>query len=243
MILLRTILIWFLTLSVTAVLSTIAIPFSLIGIPNAVHFLATLWGKALTKITMIKIIVNNPEKIHRDGPVLVLSNHQSMFDIPVFYAFLNIQFRWMSKASIFKIPLVGRAMKGAGYISVDREDPRNARSSLFAAAERVKEGASLIIFPEGTRGHVDGRMLPFKKGSFLLAKMAGVPILPITIIGANEAMPIQKDNFIQRVYPANVTVYVHDIIPPEEIASLEADELSKKVRSVIESALPEKSKG
>jgi len=77
----------------------------------------------------------------------------------------------------------------------------------------------------------------------LLARMAGVPILPITIIGANEAMPIQKDNYIQRIYPANVTVYVHDIIKPEEIANLEADELSKKIRNVIESSLTEKSKG
>ena len=72
--------------------------------------------------------------------------------------------------------------------------------------------------------------------------MAGVPILPITVVGASVVMPIQKDKWIQRVYSANVNVYVHDIITAEEIANLEADELSKKVRSIIESALPESSK-
>ena len=242
MILIKTIFIWFFTLTLTFVLGSLTIPFGLLKMPNIVHLFCTLWGKGITVITGIKIQVDHPEKVYKEGPVIVLSNHQSMFDIPVFYAFLNIQFRWMSKASLFKIPLVGLAMRGAGYIPVEREDPRNARASLFSAAERVKAGASLIIFPEGTRGHLDGRMLPFKKGSFLLAKMAGVPILPITVVGASVVMPIQKDKWIQRVYSANVNVFVHDIITAEEIANLEADELSKKVRAIIESALPESSK-
>jgi 1-acyl-sn-glycerol-3-phosphate acyltransferase len=242
MILIKTLMVWFLVLTLTLILTLIAVPFGYLKKANIIHILATLWGKGIAFIAGIRIKVDHPEKVYRDGPVIVLSNHQSMFDIPVFYSFLEIQFRWMSKASLFKLPLVGRAMHGAGYIPVEREDPRNARASLFSASERVKAGASLIIFPEGTRGHLDGRMLPFKKGAFLLAKMAGVPIQPITVVGASVVMPIQKDKWIQRIYSAHVNVFVHDIITAEEIATLEADELSKKVRSIIESALPETSK-
>jgi len=235
--LIRSLFVWISGILMTCFLFLFVVPFSLLGLQNMVHHVATLWGKGLAFLAGAKIQIENEERIYREGPVLVVSNHQSMFDIPVFYAFLNIQFRWMSKASLFKLPIIGRAMKGAGYISVDREDPKNARASLFTAAEKVKEGASLIIFPEGTRSMDKKKMLPFKKGGFVLAKMSGVPILPVTVVGADDVMPIQKENKIQRLYKARVNVYIHNLITAEEIEKLEPEELSAKVREIIDSKL------
>lgn len=235
--LLRSLIIWFFCLLYTLVLSIFSTPCSLLGFQNAAHIVATIWGKGLVFFTGAKIEVENAELLHRDGPILVVSNHQSMYDIAVFYAFLNIQFRWMAKSSLFKLPIIGRAMKGSGYIPVDREDPKNARASLFSAAERVRGGASLIIFPEGTRNPDKTKMLPFKKGGFVLAKMAGVPIQPITILGAGDITPLQKENKIQRFYPGTVKVTIHNLILPEEIEKLEVEELSAKVREIISSKL------
>ena len=238
-ILFRTIIIQFIFIFITVVIASITIPFGLLGFQNIVHHMNAFWGKCLVFFAMSRVVViEGVEKIYKDGAVIVVSNHQSQFDIPVLYAFLDIQFRWMAKASLFKIPFLGHAMKGAGYISVDREDKNNAKSSLFAAAEMIKKGASVIIFPEGTtQGKKDGEMLPFKNGSFLLAKKAGVPILPITIIGSNEVIPDQNDKFIQRIYPSTVKVVVHELITAEEIAGMKAEAISQKVRLVIESAL------
>ena len=238
-ILFRTIIIQFIFIIYTIFMASLTFPFGLLGLQNIIHHIGALWGKGLVFFAMSRVVViEGAEKIYKDGPVIVVSNHQSQFDIPVVYSFLDIQFRWMAKASLFKIPFLGRAMKGAGYISVDREDKNNAKSSLFAAAEMIKKGASVIIFPEGTtQGKKDSEMLPFKNGSFLLAKKAGVPILPITIIGSNEVIPDQSDKFIQRIYPSTVKVVVHELITAEEIAGMKAEAISQKVRSVIESAL------
>lgn len=235
---LRSIFVWVTGLLLTLFLGILAIALSLVKAQNQAHRVAIAWGKALGLLSGIDIEINNEKKIYRDGPIVILSNHQSMFDIIVFYSFLDIQFRWMAKSSLFKIPVFGRAMSGAGYIPVDREDPKKAKETLFLASEMIKKGTSVLLFPEGTRGKPDGEMLPFKKGGFVLAKMAGVTIQPITIWGANAAVPKQKDKWLQRIYPALVQVYIHDPIHPEEFQNLSAEQLSAKVRSILESPVP-----
>lgn len=233
----RSLLIWFAILSWTLFLGCIVLIFAIFRAQNTVHKIATLWGKIVAFITGTETEIVGVEKLYRNGPVLILANHQSMFDIIVFYTFLDIQFRWMAKSSLFKIPIGGWAMRGAGYIPVDRDDPKNAKKSLFQAAEKIKKGTSVIIFPEGTRGNEDGKMLPFKKGGFILAKMAGVTVQPVTIWGANQAIPVQKGNWIQRIYKTFVQVHIHDPIPASEVEKMEADELSKRVREILESPM------
>lgn len=235
MTLLRTFYLWIVLSVITFTMGFLVLPFAFVRAGGVVHWWATLWGTLIAKISNLQIKVENPEKLYRDGPIIVVSNHQSMFDIPVFYSFLNIQFRWMAKASLFKIPVVGWAMSGAGYIPVDRGERKKAMESLFYAADQVRSGKSVLIFPEGTRStEEDGTMLPFKKGGFILAKKAGVVIQPITIWGVNKVMPVQKQNKIQRIYKGKAKVVIHDPVQPQEYENLSADELADMIRKIIE---------
>lgn len=237
-ILFRSIFIWVFGILFTGIVGSIAVIFSLFKAERVVHRIAIFWGKTLAYLSGIEIEVNHPENLVRDETIIIVANHQSMFDILVFYSFLDIQFRWLAKASLFKIPVFGQAMRGAGYIPVEREDRKKAQESLFEAAEQVKKGTSLILFPEGTRGHPDGSLLPFKKGAFVLAKMAGVTIQPITIWGANKAIPKQEGKWIQRIYPTLVQVFIHSPIPKEKVQAMSVEELSETTRKIIEEPFP-----
>ncbi|GIX43424.1 MAG: hypothetical protein KatS3mg129_3157 [Leptospiraceae bacterium] len=198
------------------------------------HRIAILWGRAIAKFTGIEIEVYDKEKVYKDGPVIILSNHQSLFDIFILYSFLDISFRWMAKQSLFKLPIVGPAMKAAGYIPVEREDRKKAMQSLFEAADQIKQGKSVIIFPEGTRGKIDGKLLPFKKGSFILSKKANVVLQPIVIWGSQYIIPVERDKFFQRVYPGKVWAIVCDPIFPEQYKNMSVDELSDYIREIME---------
>lgn len=209
-------------------------PYILLKKPEQVHQIAFLWGEAIVKFSKIEIEVFDREKIYRNGPVIFVSNHQSLFDIFIFYSFLDVSFRWMAKKSLFKLPIVGPAMKAAEYIPVEREDRKKAMQSLFEAAEQIRSGKSVIIFPEGTRGKIDGNMLPFKKGSFILAKKANVVIQPIAIWGSQYIIPVERDKFFQRIYPGKVWAKVCNPIFPEEYKNLSVDELSEHLRKVLE---------
>ncbi len=229
----KSIFLWIGGIGLTLLLGGPVTLLAIFGAANAIHSIAVFWGRTVCAMLGMKVEVENPEKIHRDGPVIVVSNHQSISDVFVMYAGLPIGFRWMAKHTLFKIPIVGWGMAGAGYIAVNRDDRRKAMESMFAAAEQIKKGKSVIVFPEGTRGRPDGTMLPFKKGGFVLAMKAGVVIQPITIWGASKLMPKQKNRWIQRFYPGPVKMIVHDPIPPEEYKDLKIEELSGKIRAII----------
>ncbi len=198
------------------------------------HRIATLWAKAIAKFVGIDIEVYDKEKVYKDGPVIFICNHQSLFDIFILYSFLDISFRWMAKKSLFSLPIIGPSMKAAGYIPVEREDKKKAMQSLFEAADQIKNGKSVIIFPEGTRGKIDGKLLPFKKGSFILAKKANVVLQPIAIWGSQYIIPVERDKFFQRVYPGKVWVIVGDPIFPEHYKDKNTDELSDYIRTILE---------
>jgi len=234
--LVRSTFLWIVLLSTTLVYGLLVMPFVLIRAPRVVHWFARMWGKTLALFAGMRVHVQNKEKIFRDGPVIIVANHQSMFDIAVIYSFLDTEFRWMAKASLFKIPFVGWGMTGAGYIPVERDNRKKAMESLFKAAERIQGGASVIIFPEGTRSpDPDQGMLPFKKGGFVLAKKAEVHIQPITIWGAYHIMPPKQEGvFVQRIFPGPVHVHVHDEIPPDAYRDLSHEELMDLVRKILE---------
>jgi len=234
--LIRSIVIWNVMTFITFVLGLCVMPFSLVRASGIVHAIARFWGMSMAFVSGMRLQVTDAEKLFKSGPVIYLANHQSMFDIPVFYSVLDTQFRWMAKASLFKIPLVGWGMKGAGYIPVERDNRKKAMESLFAAAQRIHDGASVIIFPEGTRSETPEQgMLPFKKGAFVLAKKANVTLQPVTIWGAHHIMPAkQKGVWIQRIFPGLVQVFIHDPIPPEKYSALSQEELSDQIRKTLE---------
>jgi 1-acyl-sn-glycerol-3-phosphate acyltransferase len=155
---------------------------------DAVHHVARMWGRSILWVSGIRTATSGFTNQMRHQSYIYMTNHQSNFDIPVLYGALPVQFRWLAKAELFRIPVFGRGMRGAGYISIDRSNRQSAFKSLERAVESIRHGTSVMIFPEGTRSR-DGRLLPFKKGGFVMAVDAGVPIVPVVITGTHAIMP------------------------------------------------------
>ena len=164
---------------------------------------------------------------------LFMANHTSNLDPPVITPLLGRRIAIIAKQELFKIPLFGYAMLKANFVPVNRADRRSAVESVGNAVHVLQSGLGMMVFPEGTRSR-DGRLLPFKKGPFHLAMEAGVPVVPITVVGAHEAWPKGS----MKLRAGEIVVYFHPPIDPHRFASRE--ELMAAVRSAIQSALPEK---
>ncbi len=158
---------------------------------NFPHLIARAWARSILNICCVPVQIEGIENLNIDGSCILMPNHQSNFDIPVLLGCLPVQFRWLAKAELFKIPIFGRGMRGCGYISIDRSNRKSAFRSLAEAAQKIRNGVSVLIFPEGTRSW-DGEIQPFKKGGFMLSVDAGVPIIPIVISGTRTIMPKGK---------------------------------------------------
>jgi 1-acyl-sn-glycerol-3-phosphate acyltransferase len=179
----------FLNLVVTTiVLSTIALcasPFDRRG--ELSRRLSRLWAHIYLRIAGITVSVTGVEKVGA-SPHIFMCNHQSALDIHVLLAYLPFSFKFIAKRSLFLIPFLGWAMKRAGHISLDRQNPRKALKAMDEAAKQIQDGTNILVFPEGTRS-VDGKLLPFKKGVFSLALKARVPIVPVGICGTSLLQP------------------------------------------------------
>lgn len=173
---------------------------------NKSHQVARLWSRLLCFFNGIKVEVRGLEYAKPDEAQIFVANHQSFFDIFTLSGYLPIQIRWMAKASLFRIPFVGWAMRAAGYISVERENKKQAYQSFLSTVEKLKTGYSVVIFPEGTRS-VDGNIGPFKKGSHLLAIRSGAPMVPVAIVGTGNI--IKKGS--GRISPGPVRII---LMPP-----------------------------
>lgn len=168
------------------------IPHSLIsllaGSGRLAHLDARYWARWTLACANVEVKVEGLENLPQ-GPAIYMANHSSHFDVLAVLAHLNIQFRFLVKCELDRIPLLGLAMRRAGYIMIDRGDHAQALHSIELAAHKIRHGTSIFMFPEGTRS-ADGRIShPFKKGGFHLAIEAKVPIVPITINGARAVMP------------------------------------------------------
>ncbi len=150
-------------------------------------FFARFWGLLGIRMAGIKVTVTGTDNLP-DDPIIVMSNHASNFDILAMQGYFPRPLSWIAKKELFKIPVFGNSMKRGGYIPLDRGDGRKALKSIDEAAKIIREGRSVILFPEGTRTR-DGQMLPFKRGGFLLAARAGVPVVPVTILGSFSINP------------------------------------------------------
>lgn len=177
----------------TIVLSATALFVSLFDSQGrALHRMAEFWAKIHLMACGIRISVTGVENI-ASPPYIFMCNHQSALDIFSLFVALPLQFKWIAKRELFFIPFLGWAMKRAGYISLDRKHPREALKAMDDAAQKIRGGMNIIIFPEGTRSE-DGILLPFKKGVFALALRAKVPIVPVGISGSSRLQP--KGSFI-----------------------------------------------
>ncbi len=146
------------------------------------------WARILLWIAGIKVRVTGMENLDSHATYVFAGNHSSQLDIYSFQGYFPHDFRWIAKKELFKIPLFGRAMRRVGFISIDRSRGREALKSLSLAANRISDGSSVLIFPEGTRSR-DGKLHPFKAGAFLLAIKSGVPVVPIGFNNASRLLP------------------------------------------------------
>ncbi|MEE9912002.1 MAG: 1-acyl-sn-glycerol-3-phosphate acyltransferase [Deltaproteobacteria bacterium] len=215
--------------AITAFFSFWAIVFSFFAnAENNVHKVANIWGKILLMICSTKVQVIGAENILRGKPQVFMANHQSDFDILITLAHVPGQFRWIAKKELFAIPIFGRAMKGAGYIEIDRQNHEKAMQSLDLAALRIRQGKSVMTFPEGTRSR-DGEIKAFKQGTFYLAIQSGVPVVPITIIGSGDIMPKRS----LKIKPGKIKLIIDKPIAVKDYTLENRQELIKRVRQVI----------
>ena len=215
--------------AMTAFFSFWAVVFSFFAdAENNVHKVANIWSRMLLAICRIKVQVIGGENILQGKPQVFMCNHQSDFDIFIALACVPGQFRWIAKKEFFAIPVFGQAMKSAGYIEIDRQNHEKALQSLDLAALRIREGKSVMTFPEGTRSH-NGEIKAFKPGTFYLAIQSGVPIVPISIIGSGEIMPKRS----LKIRPGKIKLIMDKPISVEGYAVENRQELINKVRQVI----------
>ena len=226
---LQTLIIVVWTLLATVVIGIMVIIYSFFSrTGNGPHLLARFWANSILWVSRVKVRVSGAERLDPEKSYIYMPNHQSNADIPLLLGRLPVQFRWLAKAELFKIPIFGRAMRGVGYISIDRSNRKSAFESLARAAATIRNGTSVLIFPEGTRSR-DGRILPFKKGGFVLSVDSGRPIVPIIIRGTRDIIP--KGHFMIRPAPVSM-----EILEPVETAGYTRktkDQLLEKIRAIL----------
>jgi 1-acyl-sn-glycerol-3-phosphate acyltransferase len=171
--------------------------------------------------------------IPRDTAVIFASNHQSAFDIPLFHALMPATFRWVSKRVFFSWPFVGRALKNMQAIGVVPGSHTEVRGAWREAVEALRSGHSLVIFPEGTWGDREGRMLPFQKGVIRIAREANVPVVPVTIAGSCKVNPPRT----KEIHPGEIRMIVHPPMGPDTWDGISDEAWLEKLRSTIASAL------
>ena len=173
----------------TLVLGTIAIILCLL-VPGgyALTPVARLWSRLVLLTCGVRWKAVYDPALDPSGPCVYVANHQSQLDIPALALAMPVDFRVVAKRELLWIPIFGWALWLAGFVFVDRGDRERAIRSLDRAARRVQRGTSIVVFAEGTRSP-DGRLLPFKKGGFVMALQAGVPIVPVSIRGGHQVLP------------------------------------------------------
>jgi 1-acyl-sn-glycerol-3-phosphate acyltransferase len=175
---------------------------------RAQHSLARSWARILLAVSGSPVSIEGLEKLQGDSGYVLVANHRSYMDTPAVLATIPLQFRFFAKKGLFRIPLLGGHLRRAGHLPVVRENPRASLKSLSEGARLIRERRiSLLVFPEG--GRVPAEMREFKEGAAYLAIKAGVPAVPIGILGTREVLPM--GSFHVRPHP--VTLRIGDPIP------------------------------
>jgi 1-acyl-sn-glycerol-3-phosphate acyltransferase len=198
------------------------------------HHCARAWSWLILKTTGVRVTVEGLERITPGTTYVFVSNHQSIYDTPVVFASLPYQLRIIAKESLARFPVLGWHLKRGGHLFVDRDHPDRA-GILKRWRALVSEGLSLIIYAEGGRS-MDGRVGRFRAGSFLLAIEAGLPVVPLAIIGTRKVMPKGR----LRTEPADVKLIVHDpIVPPaiDQPTVRDARSLAVRAHDIVAAAV------
>lgn len=194
------------------------------------HACAKAWSWLILKTSGIRVRVEGLQHVHPGETAIYCVNHQSAMDIPVLFVNLPVQFRFVAKRSLFNMPFMGWHLRRSGHIPVYRDRPHEAMKSMKMVAEEIREGKSVLLFPEGHRSR-NGQLLPFKTGSFYIAILSGVPVVPITINGTPNVL--KPDTY--HVRAGQTEMVVHPAISTQGLTLHDVDTLSLKVRDAIAS--------
>ena len=228
---------WFIALPVLIVITALVALATIILSPitpnsQIAYYPARWWGRMFCYLLFIRVKISGLEHLDPKQSYIVAANHQSAFDIFVIYGWYPYIFKWIMKAELRRIPLVGKACESVGHIFMDRSNPVAARKSLERAESQLTNGISVVIFPEGTRTYT-GKMMKFKKGAFRLATELRLPIAPLTIRGSFDRM--KRNTFM--VSPGVIELIFH---APVDISPYSPDQLAPLMQvtyDIIESAL------
>ncbi|MDE6199416.1 MAG: 1-acyl-sn-glycerol-3-phosphate acyltransferase, partial [Muribaculaceae bacterium] len=188
-------------------------------------------ARAFFILSLVKVWVKGREIIDKQMSYVFVANHQGSYDIFSVYGYLGHNFKWMMKKSLRKLMLVGYTCEKCGHIFVDRSSPTAIRRTIETAEERLRDGMSLVVFPEGART-LTGKMGPFKKGAYQLALEFHLPLVPVTIDGSFKVMP--RTRYLPR--PGHIVMTIHKpIAPPDDKA--DRTEVIERTREAIESSL------
>ena len=211
----------------TIVLGTISLLSTLIDpTGNFAHRCARAWAWLILRTTGVRVRVTGLEHLEPGRSYVFASNHQSIYDIPIVFASIPAQLRIVAKASLGRIPFMGWHLHRAGHVLVDRRNP--GPDIVRKMVRLVREGSSLIVFPEGTRS-VDGAVGRFKKGSFAVAVDARLPVVPVSVAGSRHVM--QKGRLM--VCPGDVLLTVHAPLPTSGLPRNEVAPFADRVRSIV----------
>ncbi|HEY6139555.1 MAG TPA: lysophospholipid acyltransferase family protein [Thermoanaerobaculia bacterium] len=230
---LRTIWVVFMAVVVTIPLATTVMLIALVRSNAAViDPIIRLWARLILRAAGVDLRTERMETVDRKQRYILVANHYSYFDIPVIIAAVPQPIRFMAKVSLFKVPIFGWAMGRAGFIPIDRKNRRTAVKSFDLAAERIRKGNTIVVFPEEGRSR-NRQMRPFQRGGFLLALKSELPILPLAIDGTYDVYRVGA----KTITPGTVTIKVGDPITTAGRSVREKEQLAEQSRAQIEAML------
>jgi len=217
----------------TLIFGTLAVIFSALINQKVGSFIGgAVWSRLNGYMTPIFVKVIGRENIDREQSYVIVSNHQSSFDIFVLYGWIGLDFKWVLKQELRKIPGLGIGCEKVGHIFIDRSNPEKAIASINAAREKIVNGTSVLFFPEGTRSKT-GIVGDFKKGAFIFAIDIGVPLLPVTLIDTKKVLPPHTINLL----PGRVKMIIHPKIDVAGYSAENVGELMSRASDAIQSGL------
>jgi 1-acyl-sn-glycerol-3-phosphate acyltransferase len=195
---------------------------------NLAFSLSKIWAYIMLAVSFVRTEIKNRNRIHPKTSYIIISNHQSLYDILALVTTLGIQYRWFIKKEVLKIPLFGYGLYASRNIFIDRSNTVRAIESINKGIERLPKGVSLMVFAEGTRSP-DGRIHEFKKGGFVTAVRRKIPILPVTVNGSRRILPKGSLAF----KPGKIQVVIGDPIDTGGYTTESVDKLIDRTRQAI----------
>ena len=213
----------------TFILGPLAVGCAALLGPRAASVFGVVWARLNSLATPMLVQTLGRENIDKSQSYVIVSNHQSQYDIFVLYGWLGIDFKWVMKQELRRVPALGVACEKIGHIFIDRSNTEAALRSLEKAKSKIVNGTSVIFFPEGTRSR-DGNLGTFKKGAFRMALDLGIPILPVTISGTRSILPTRSID----PFPGRARMTIHPALDTQGYDGRRMKVLIEKTRDILE---------